>query len=1203
MLYSIIGRARVASPSLPTPDLRTRINTEQLEARRLLAYALPAGVDPSEASHIHDAFCGHGHADTAQPAEGGLDAKGDVAHRHFHGCGHAHGGGLLGNGAEPPPPGFDNFDGDFIWPTTNLTYSYAPTMLNGGLPGGLSNTQIYNAVEEALSLWAAVSPLTFTFATDPGTVTNDNNYFAGTPNRIRFGVEVISGSNGGTLAHAFPPPPFRNSDLAGDVHFDSLDDWDLNGNGGNFDLIEVTTHEIGHTLGLDHPDQASPPQSVNAIMNAFYGNRYDGPGTGFLFQDDINGVRSLYGSGLGWVRDQSGNLIVSGTEAGNTFEINTNGNNIFVSSAGNGAFSIPDNGINTIRINTRGGSDFVTVDSLDSDINLVVEGFDGNDIFRVGDNVTSIDGVDGNITFIGGDGTDNFTYNDRGNASGTLSYDLSGGSFARTFNGSVNFSNSIESVRINAGGGISTFNLNFTDSSVNYVLDGNDGNDIFNLGDGDFDNDVNRPVTIFGDNGVDTLVLNDADDTGADNYEFDSTGGTTPYIFTKSSESTGFVRFGNDTENIDLTANSRNNIIEFGAPGIFSSGLDFDVFGGDGDDTLRIGNTGNGIANMDSNVSFTGQNGDDRFEYNANNVGAIADRFFNVSTLTGGTGGVFSAQTSTETFKLELGGGNDVLFATDVRFGLTLDIEGNNGNDIVTLGGEDYDTNISGDVLFRGGSGFDSLAVLDRNDTGDDAYNFTSVAPSISTPASRHVFDKALGGDTTFFPDLESFTLNASDGNSAFFLRGGGGMSSNLSLVINADDGNDTLVYGDTTVGIGFYDQLTTFNGGLGDDAIDFNAQVMGGSTYEVNRDDLSTQFTGDLNASSVVRINLNTGNSADTISVDRLLSAVDLTINAGSGNDVVNIGDTNVSSVDGDIDVNLGGGVNTLNYNDQVNANSSTYSLNNFEITRNSSGTVTWDNNADTVRIRGGTGADVFNIAVSPFLIDFIVDAGPGNDIINVTNALGSGIDVISGAGFDDVNVNLDNSSIARVDFIGDETLDDLRIGDGGLVTVSPGADKVLRVGNLSINNVGAADGQLDLNDNAMIVDYSGSSPILSIATLIQAGYNGGAWGGDGIDSNTARLSAIGGAGSTALGFAEAGDLGVSTFMGQSVDSTAVLVRHTFYGDANLDGTVNLSDFLRLRASFGANSFQWSDGNFNFDTTINLSDFLGLRRNFGSTI
>lgn len=76
-----------------------------------------------------------------------------------------------------------------------------------------------------------------------------------------------------------------------DVIFNSNASWNSyrgSPRSGTYDLRRITLHELGHVLGLDHPDQASPVQVVDAIMNSAPG------AVDALKSDDIAGVRALY---------------------------------------------------------------------------------------------------------------------------------------------------------------------------------------------------------------------------------------------------------------------------------------------------------------------------------------------------------------------------------------------------------------------------------------------------------------------------------------------------------------------------------------------------------------------------------------------------------------------------------------------------------------------------------------------------------------------------------------------------------------------------------------------------------------------------------------------------------------------------------------------------------------------------------------------
>jgi hypothetical protein len=185
------------------------------------------------------------------------------------------------------------------------------------------------------------------------------------------------------------------------------------------------------------------------------------------------------------------------------------------------------------------------------------------------------------------------------------------------------------------------------------------------------------------------------------------------------------------------------------------------------------------------------------------------------------------------------------------------------------------------------------------------------------------------------------------------------------------------------------------------------------------------------------------------------------------------------------------------------------------------------------------------------------------------------------------------------RTNFGGNVNVSTFTIASSARATVAAGGGKVLRTQTLNLA------GSADLNDNAMIVDYGTTSPLPAVQSAITSAYAGGAWTGPGLTSSTAAAAASS-AHKTALGYAEASAvLGPSggTFAGQSVDATAVLVRYTYSGDANLDGKVDTLDFNSLAANFGGTSKVWSQADFNYDGKVDTLDFNNLAANFGQQI
>jgi hypothetical protein len=130
---------------------------------------------------------------------------------------------------------------------------------------------------------------------------------------------------------------------------------------------------------------------------------------------------------------------------------------------------------------------------------------------------------------------------------------------------------------------------------------------------------------------------------------------------------------------------------------------------------------------------------------------------------------------------------------------------------------------------------------------------------------------------------------------------------------------------------------------------------------------------------------------------------------------------------------------------------------------------------------------------------------------------------------------------------------------------------------------------GQLDLGGNDLIVHGGILSQLLS---QIISGYNsasGSLWSGSGIVSSQAQADSTH---LTTLGILPNSAGGYSSFDGQPVSSSDVLIKYTYYGDANLDGQVNSADYTRIDSGFLSHATGWWNGDFNYDGVVNGSDY-----------
>jgi autotransporter-associated beta strand protein len=160
-----------------------------------------------------------------------------------------------------------------------------------------------------------------------------------------------------------------------------------------------------------------------------------------------------------------------------------------------------------------------------------------------------------------------------------------------------------------------------------------------------------------------------------------------------------------------------------------------------------------------------------------------------------------------------------------------------------------------------------------------------------------------------------------------------------------------------------------------------------------------------------------------------------------------------------------------------------------------------------------------------------------------------------------------------------------------------------LLQIGSLSFGGTtNAWQGLLDVTGNDL--DLPGAS-LSNVSNQVKQGYSGGTWlGTGGITSSaaatdTTHLTALGVIQNNQNGQAIYGNgSNQALFDGIAPGASDVLVKYTDYGDTNLDGQVDGSDYSRIDSAYLADKSMpgkytgWFNGDFNYDGTINGSDY-----------
>ncbi|WP_428940370.1 autotransporter-associated beta strand repeat-containing protein [Fontivita pretiosa] len=190
---------------------------------------------------------------------------------------------------------------------------------------------------------------------------------------------------------------------------------------------------------------------------------------------------------------------------------------------------------------------------------------------------------------------------------------------------------------------------------------------------------------------------------------------------------------------------------------------------------------------------------------------------------------------------------------------------------------------------------------------------------------------------------------------------------------------------------------------------------------------------------------------------------------------------------------------------------------------------------------------------------------AGAGTLVLAADNAHTGGTTVVSGP-----------LLVSHPDALGEGPL---VVNPAGEAIAQPNLPQAVRVVALSV----AVGGSFDLNNNPLVIDYSGDSPIDALRPQLADG---------GLTSSLLTAQ-------TRLAYLDNTRIGLDSFGNRDIDATSVLVFIARAGDANLDGIVDRLDLDTLASNWQTTTASWSDADFTYDGFVNVRDLYVLATNW----
>jgi hypothetical protein len=601
---------------------------------------------------------------------------------------------------------------------------------------------------------------------------------------------------------------------------------------------------------------------------------------------------------------------------------------------------------------------------------------------------------------------------------------------------------------LNSGSGADTVTVQATTGAL--TINGQNGADTVTIGNAGTVQGVMGAVTVTNIFGLTALTVDDSADAGARIARITNaaiTGLAPAAINYVAADLSSLTINGGTGGNTFTVASTPSNA--FGLSTTLNSGTGADtvtvqtttgpltVNGQDGRDTVTIGNAGNtqgirGAVSVTNAASFTALTVDDSADAVSRtatiNVGAVlglspaainyVQADLSSLTVNGGTRGnrftVINTPNSAigPTTTLNSGTGVDLVLVRATTG--VLNVNGQNGSDVVTISNAGSVQGIMGTVTVSNTRGFSILTVDDSTDgvartPTINAGSLTGLAPATINYVANDLQSLTVNGG----PAGNTFTVAGTPSNAfgvvSTVLNSGAGNDSvsvnttaaNSTLTVNTLGGVNVVNVGSAAPGgggnVNGIQGVTAVNGAGGATQLNFNDDGnAGGTTYAITGISIARTGMAGVLYANLAALVVNAGTGGNVINVLGTALGTPTTVNAGTTGDTINVGNVlnSLDSVLGPLAVN-GRGPAVLNVNDFGNLRNDNYVVTATTVTRLFMAGIAYTGVAG-LTLNAGAGSSLFSVLSTFPTTLTTINTGAGNDVV----AMGGpqGLDNITG-------------------------------------------------------------------------------------------------------------------------------------------------------------------------------------------------------------